>query len=86
VRARIRTRAGRQWDVGRRYSELLKEVLDERGIEVPAPTRTILVPQGSPATRRGAGPGARDARDAQDAQDARPEPGPEVLDARGARA
>jgi small conductance mechanosensitive channel len=50
VRARIRTRAGRQWDVGRRYSELLKEVLDERGIEVPAPTRTILVPHAGPAS------------------------------------
>jgi small conductance mechanosensitive channel len=56
VRARIRTRAGRQWDVGRRYSELLKEVLDERGIEVPVPTRTILV--APPA--RAAAPGPED--------------------------
>ncbi len=59
VRARIRTRAGRQWDVGRRYSELLKEVLDERGIEVPVPTRTILVaPPARPAAPGPEDPGS----------------------------
>jgi small-conductance mechanosensitive channel len=50
LRARIRTRAGRQWDVGRRYSELLKQVLDDRGIEIAAGSRTILMtPKGAPA-------------------------------------
>lgn len=48
LRARIRTRTGRQWDVGRRYSEILKAVLDSRGIEIAAPSRTIM---SAPRTR-----------------------------------
>ncbi|WP_157775682.1 mechanosensitive ion channel domain-containing protein [Hartmannibacter diazotrophicus] len=41
VRARIRTTAGQQWAVGRAYNEILKEVFDEYGIEIPFPQRTI---------------------------------------------
>lgn len=44
LRARIRTRAGRHWEIGRRYSELLKTEMDARGIEIAATTRTVFVP------------------------------------------
>jgi small-conductance mechanosensitive channel len=49
LRTRIKTRAGRQWDVGNRYSEILKQVLDEHGVEIPVAQRTILLPAGGSA-------------------------------------
>jgi len=41
VRARIKTRPGQQWAVGRAYNEIVKRVFDDRGIEIPFPHRTI---------------------------------------------
>ncbi len=41
VRARIKTRPGDQWAVGRAYNEILKEVFDEAGIEIPFPHMTV---------------------------------------------
>jgi small-conductance mechanosensitive channel len=41
VRGRIRTMAGKQWGVGRAYNELVKQVFDERGIEIPFPHMTL---------------------------------------------
>jgi small conductance mechanosensitive channel len=41
VRARIRTKPGLQWAVGRAYNEIIKRVFDRRGIEIPFPHRTI---------------------------------------------
>ncbi|MEO8241171.1 MAG: mechanosensitive ion channel domain-containing protein [bacterium] len=46
IRARIKTVPGQQWGVGRRYTELVKEVLDQRGIEIPFPHRQIVFPEG----------------------------------------
>lgn len=43
VRARIRTTPGQQWAIGRAYNELVKEVFDERGIEIPFPHMTIIL-------------------------------------------
>lgn len=43
VRARIKTNAGNQWAVGRAYNELIKEVFDERGIEIPFPHVTLYM-------------------------------------------
>ncbi|MEM8824837.1 MAG: mechanosensitive ion channel domain-containing protein, partial [Pseudomonadota bacterium] len=43
LRARIKTLPGKQWAVGRAYTELLKEVFDERGIEIPFPHRQMIV-------------------------------------------
>ncbi|MGI9500578.1 MAG: mechanosensitive ion channel domain-containing protein, partial [Geminicoccaceae bacterium] len=43
VRARIRTAPGQQWAVGRAYNELVKEVFDERGIDIPFPHMTICL-------------------------------------------
>jgi small conductance mechanosensitive channel len=52
VRGRIKTLPGQQWGVGRAYNGLIKEVFDERGIEIPFPHRTIYFghePDGSAA-------------------------------------
>ena len=54
VRARIKTLPGKQWGVGRAYSEVLKTVFSERGIEIPYPHVTY-VPAG-PGRPAAAGP------------------------------
>ncbi|MGI9417226.1 MAG: mechanosensitive ion channel domain-containing protein [Geminicoccaceae bacterium] len=41
VRARLRTAPGEQWAVGRAYNEVVKEVFDERGIDIPFPHLTV---------------------------------------------
>jgi small-conductance mechanosensitive channel len=41
VRARIKTTPGQQWVMGRVYNEIIKEVFDERGIEIPFPHVTL---------------------------------------------
>jgi moderate conductance mechanosensitive channel len=43
VRARIKTLPGQQWATGRAYNEILKQVFDERDIEIPFPHRTIYM-------------------------------------------
>jgi small conductance mechanosensitive channel len=42
VRARVKTLPGRQWAIGRAYNELLKDVFDEHGIEIPFPHMTMF--------------------------------------------
>lgn len=42
LRARIKTVPGSQWGVGRAYNAILKELFDERGIEIPFPHQTIF--------------------------------------------
>ena len=42
VRARIKTLPGKHWATGRAYSELVKQVFDERGIKVPYPHITYV--------------------------------------------
>lgn len=49
VRARIKTRPGSQWSVGRAYNEYIKTVFDERGIEIPFPQVTYHVADKAPA-------------------------------------
>ncbi|MSU90449.1 mechanosensitive ion channel [Rhodobacteraceae bacterium 2CG4] len=41
LRSRIKTLPGKQWAIGRAYNQLLKEIFDERGIEIPFPHQTI---------------------------------------------
>ncbi|MGE0118875.1 MAG: mechanosensitive ion channel domain-containing protein [Dongiaceae bacterium] len=41
IRARIKTRPMRQWDVAREFNRRLKQVFDEKGIEIPFPERTV---------------------------------------------
>lgn len=42
VRARIKTKPGKQWATGREYTQLVKEVFDERHIEIPYPHRQMV--------------------------------------------
>ncbi|HEY8575828.1 MAG TPA: mechanosensitive ion channel domain-containing protein [Devosia sp.] len=44
VRARIKTLPGKHWGAGRTYSEILKKVFEERGIEIPYPHVTYVAP------------------------------------------
>ena len=41
VRARLKTRPGMQWQVGREFNRRTKKVFEERGIEIPFPHRTL---------------------------------------------
>jgi len=41
IRARIKTQPGKQWGAGRAYTEIVKAVFDEHGIEIPFPQRTL---------------------------------------------
>ncbi|MCC5999491.1 MAG: mechanosensitive ion channel [Pararhodobacter sp.] len=45
VRGRIRTLPGAQWVIGRAYNELIKQVLDEAGVEIPFPHMTLYMGQ-----------------------------------------
>jgi small-conductance mechanosensitive channel len=50
IKARLKTRPGKQMDVGREYNRRIKKALDARGIEIPFPQRTIhLVQSPGPA-------------------------------------
>jgi small conductance mechanosensitive channel len=40
IRGRIKTIPGDQWSIGRAYNEFVKQVFDERGIEIPFPQVT----------------------------------------------
>ena len=55
VRGRIKTLPGKQWGIGRAYNEVIKEVFDERGIEIPFPHLTLYAGEdkqgGAPAFR-----------------------------------
>lgn len=42
VRARIKTLPGKHWAIGRKYSEMVKQVFAERGIEIPYPHVTYV--------------------------------------------
>ena len=46
LRARLKTRPGEQWAVGRAYSELVKKRLDAAGIEIPFPQLTLWFGRG----------------------------------------
>ena len=45
VRARIKTRPGKQWAVGRAYNAIIKRLFDEHGIEIPFPHMTLYFGQ-----------------------------------------
>ncbi|WP_062016805.1 mechanosensitive ion channel domain-containing protein [Aureimonas sp. AU4] len=46
VRGRIRTLPGKQWPVGRIYRQVIKSLLEERGIEIPFPQTTVWFGEG----------------------------------------
>lgn len=41
IRARLKTRPGKQWEVGREFNRRMKKIFDARGIEIPFPHRTV---------------------------------------------
>jgi moderate conductance mechanosensitive channel len=41
IRARVKTRPNHQWRVGREFNRRIKQVFDERGIEIPFPQQMI---------------------------------------------
>jgi small conductance mechanosensitive channel len=41
IRARLKTRAGQQFRLGREFNRRMKQVFDERGIQMPFPHRTL---------------------------------------------
>jgi small-conductance mechanosensitive channel len=43
VRARIKTLPGKHWAAGRAYNEIIKEIFDARGIEIPFPHVTLYM-------------------------------------------
>lgn len=43
VRARIKCVPGSQWAIGRAYNEIIKEVFDEHGVEIPFPHVTLYM-------------------------------------------
>ena len=45
LRARIKTRPGQQWAVGRAYNAIIKRLFDEHGIEIPYPHMTLYLGQ-----------------------------------------
>lgn len=52
VRARIKTLPGSQWATGRAFSEFVKIVFDERGIEIPFPQVTMHAPSSKPDAKQ----------------------------------
>lgn len=48
VQARIKTVPGEQWQIGRDYTELVKRVMEERGLEIPYPHRQLVFPPEMP--------------------------------------
>ena len=45
MRARIKTSPGAQWAIGRAYNQLVKDIFDARGIEIPFPHQTVYFGQ-----------------------------------------
>jgi small conductance mechanosensitive channel len=43
VRARIKCLPGSQWALGRAYNEIIKEIFDDRGVEIPFPHVTVYM-------------------------------------------
>lgn len=41
LKARVKTKPGKQWDVGREYRRRLKRTFDREGVEIPYPHRSI---------------------------------------------
>jgi small conductance mechanosensitive channel len=47
IKARIKTRPGKQWATGREFRRMLKEAFDKEGIEIPFPQRQLWISEGT---------------------------------------
>jgi len=47
IKARLKTRPIKQWEVGREYRRRLKQAFDQAGIEIPFPHRSICFGEAS---------------------------------------
>jgi len=47
IKGRLRTKPIKQWDVGREYRRRLKNLFDEKGVEIPFPHRSIYFSESS---------------------------------------
>ncbi|MDQ0315067.1 mechanosensitive ion channel domain-containing protein [Amorphus orientalis] len=77
VRARIKTPPGSQWAVGRAYNEIIKEIFDERGIEIPFPHVTLYMGEdkkGNAPPMRIVNETAKDARQAEETRQVEEKP------------
>ena len=72
LRARIRTRPGHQWAVGRAYNEAVKRRFDAAGVEIPFPHMTVWFGE----NKGGGAPPVRVSRDT--VETARPAPAPDA--------
>ena len=77
IRGRIKTVPGEQWGVGRAYNEFVKQVFDERGIEIPFPQVTYhaATPPFAGDDRNGKQVGAPEVSATELADDAPPDSG-----------
>jgi len=50
IKARIKTRPIKQWQVGREFNRLLKKAFDEKNIEIPFPHVTLYMGEGKDGT------------------------------------
>ncbi|APH59565.1 mechanosensitive ion channel domain-containing protein [Granulibacter bethesdensis] len=50
IRARIKTLPGEQWIIGRAYNEIVKNVLEEHGIEIAVPGMRLFLDEVQPGT------------------------------------
>ena len=60
MRARLKTRPGKQWEVGREFNRRMKKVFDERGIQIPFPHRTLYWGEQKAASQPSSPPPASD--------------------------
>ncbi len=82
VRARIKTLPGKHWGAGRAYNEIVKEVFDARGIEIPFPHITLYAgedKQGRSPPFRVLGAGNGGSAGARDAKAPPADPAPEEV-------
>lgn len=60
IKARVKTRPGKQWTVGRELNRRFKQTFDELGIEIPFPHVSVYVGEASKPFRLLPGPENRD--------------------------
>jgi len=63
IRARLKTKAIKQWSIGREFNRRMRKLFDARGIAIPFPTRTVYMQE----AKRGEAPARQPSPQAQKA-------------------